>query len=144
MNAHSCLCMIMFLILDCIADQSSLFSLSCKWLSLEQEIKKVGYNGNASKCVVCPIMAYAHSVRMYLAFLFQRLSGHWAGESWFTDTAIAMGVITKPSAVYKYELQHHTDLGSLQVNLSHIAAKISPIRQSLMFSCVVAWRLQSQ
>lgn len=44
------------------------------------------------------------------------------------------GVITKTHAVYKYELQHHTDLLSLQVNLSHTAAQISPIRHSLILS----------
>lgn len=51
----------------------------------------VDYNGNEAKSEVCHIMAYAHSGPMYLAFRFQRLAGHWAGESWFTDTAMAMG-----------------------------------------------------
>lgn len=39
------------------------------------------YNGDAARSEVCPIMAYAHSGPMYLAFLFQRLAGHCAGES---------------------------------------------------------------
>lgn len=41
----------------------------------------VDCNGNAAKSEVCPIIAYAHSGPMYLAFLFQRLPGHWAGEN---------------------------------------------------------------
>lgn len=35
---------------------------------------------NAAKCEVCAIMACAHSGPIYLAFLFQRLAAHWAGE----------------------------------------------------------------
>lgn len=111
------------------ADQSNSFSLSSKWLFWSRERTNTDYNGNLAKSVVCPIMAHAHSGPMYLAFLFFR--GLLATGLKRADSQ------TQPwqwgnYKVYKYELQHHMDLVTLEVNLSSIAAQISPIRQSWM------------
>lgn len=130
----SCLCVITFFDIRLQSRSIKLFLTVMQMTLSGTASTNVDYNGKAAKSEVCRIMAYAHSGPMYLAFLFQRLAGHCAGESWFTDTSHGNGVITKTHAVYKYELQHHTDLVSLQVNLSYIAAQISPIRQSLMWA----------
>lgn len=45
----------------------------------------------SAKAEVCAIMAYVHSGSMCLAFLFERVAGHWAAESRSTDTALALG-----------------------------------------------------
>lgn len=76
MNHYSCLCMIKFF-------DTKLQSRSIKPFLTVMQITlsaagstNADCNGNAAKSEVCPIMAYAHSGPMYLAFLFQRLAGH--------------------------------------------------------------------
>lgn len=77
-----------------------------------------------ARCVVCPIMVYAHSGPVYLAFRLQRFGlCCWTGESWFPDTAM---VITETHTVYKYEQRTH--LASLHVNSSHRQAQITSVR----------------
>lgn len=66
-----------------------------------------GHKGKAAKCQVWPIMAYAHSGPMYLAFWPQRPAG-----CWFTSTARTVGVITKTFPVYKYK--QRSDLNTRQ------------------------------
>lgn len=66
-----------------------------------------GHKGKAAKCEVWPIMAYAHSGPMYLAFWPRRPAG-----CWFTSTARTVGVITKTYAVYKYK--HRSDINTCQ------------------------------
>lgn len=81
MNDYPCLCMITFFDTR-LRSRSIKPCLTVTHITLSRAgSTNMDYNGNAAKSEVCPIMAYAHSGTMYLAFLFQRPAGHCAGES---------------------------------------------------------------
>lgn len=105
-----------------------------------------GHKGKAAKCEVWPIMAYAHSGPMYLAFWPRRPAG-----CWFTSTARTVRVITKTYAVYKYK--HRSDINTCQpeplkgsnslIKVSFLIktkTKIWMVKNSKGFNTIVLWQ----
>lgn len=123
-NAYSCLCVTTFLMQGCMPDQSGHFSLSCKWLCLEQGVQM----WTQWKCSQMWGLPY-NGLRTFWSCVFS-VPASEACWPLIHRHSQGNGVITKTHAVYKYEL--HADLVSVHVSLSHIAAQISPIRQSLI------------